>query len=507
MSERRNLEILIDSHFPIIVIETHEELRAIEMLKHIVTAKGKGFYTWTVTQGLKNLFRGNGSTLRFEGLTLQDHDSTNSNPSTDADAMLSTIKSSFKNSVIALLDFHPYLANPNIVRLAKEIAQDFYANGNMLVLLSHALDVPAEIKRFCAPFELSLPDSKKIRELIHEEARLWRLRNGNEKVKADPHAVDLLAQNLTGLTVSDATRLIRNAIYNDGAITKSDITKVMEAKYELVGQGGILSFEYDTASFAEVGGFDKLKSWLEKRKKPFLTMAETATDVPKGILLVGVQGGGKSLAAKAIAGVWQVPLLRFDLGALYNKYIGETEKNVRESLKAAEVMAPCVLWIDEIEKGISTNETDNGTSQRVLGTLLTWMAERGSQVFVVATANNIEMLPPELVRKGRLDEIFFVDLPSQEARIEILRVHLKKRGVDAVEFDLAQAAQASEGYSGAELEQAVVAAGYSALTLEEPISTSHLLAEIGQTRPLSVVMAERIAALREWARHRTVPVD
>jgi SpoVK/Ycf46/Vps4 family AAA+-type ATPase len=269
----------------------------------------------------------------------------------------------------------------------------------------------------------------------------------------------------------------------------------------------VLSFEYDTASLSEVGGFNKLKVWLERRRKPFLSSNGPAIDVPKGILLVGVQGGGKSLAAKAIAGVWQVPLLRFDLATLYNKYIGETEKNIREALKTADVMAPCVLWIDEIEKGISTSESDNGTSQRVLGTLLTWMAERSSRVFVVATANNIDRLPPELIRKGRLDEIFFVDLPSAAARVEILQAHLKKRGIDAATLDLEQATQASEGYSGAELEQAVVAARYSALALDQAITTDHLLAEIRQTRPLSVVMAEQIGALREWAQHRTVPVD
>jgi len=220
-----------------------------------------------------------------------------------------------------------------------------------------------------------------------------------------------------------------------------------------------------------------------------------------------VQGGGKSLAAKAIAGVWQVPLLRFDIATLYNKYIGETEKNVREALKAADVMAPCVLWIDEIEKGVSTGYGDTGTSQRVLGTLLTWMAERDSRVFVVATANNIDMLPPELVRKGRLDEIFFVDLPSPAARVEILQAHLKKRGIDPAALDLEQAMMASEGYSGAELEQAVVAARYTAQALDEAVTTAHLLAEIRQTRPLSVVMAEQIGALREWARDRTVPVE
>jgi hypothetical protein len=505
--EQRNLQILIESHFPIIVIETHEELRALEMLKNIVSAKGSGFYTWTIAQGLKVVLQGHESTRRFGNLALQDGNTASTNPSTEPDTMLTTIRNDMKNSVFALLDFHPYLTNPGIVRLTKEIAQDFYKTGNTLVLMSHALEIPAEIKRFCARFELSLPDGKKIRQMINDEANLWRRKNGNEMVKADAHAVELLAQNLAGLTVSDATLLIRNAIYNDGAITHSDLAAVMEAKYDLVGQGGVLSFEYDTASFSDVGGFSKLKSWLERRRKPFLSSDGADMDLPKGILLVGVQGGGKSLAAKAIAGVWQVPLLRFDLATLYNKFIGETEKNIREALKAADIMAPCVLWIDEIEKGISTNESDNGTSQRVLGTLLTWMAERKSRVFVVATANNIDMLPPELIRKGRLDEIFFVDLPTPVARVEILQAHLKKRGIDPAILDMEQAMRVSEGFSGAELEQAVVAARYSALALDETITTEHLLAEIRHTRPLSVVMAEQIGALREWARHRTVPVD
>lgn len=507
MIEQRNLEILIESHFPIIVIETHEEQRALDLLKRIVAKKGGGFHTWTVTRGLKSVLPGSADTFRIDGLTLQDRDPPAADPSTEPDAMLATVRNALKNCLVALLDFHPYLTSPNIVRLMKEIAQDFYVSGNTLALLSHALEVPAEIRRFCARFELSLPDAKKIRQLIGDEARLWRLKNGNETVKADPHALDLLAQNLVGLTISDATRLIRNAIYNDGAITHSDLPGVMSAKYELVGQGGVLSFEYDTASFADVGGFGRLKAWLEKRRKPFLSGDGPAIDVPKGILLVGVQGGGKSLAAKAIAGVWQVPLLRFDIATLYNKYIGETEKNVREALKAADVMAPCVLWIDEIEKGVSTGDGDTGTSQRVLGTLLTWMAERDSRVFVVATANNIDMLPPELVRKGRLDEIFFVDLPSPAARVEILQAHLKKRGIDPAALDLEQAMMASEGYSGAELEQAVVAARYTAQALDEAVTTAHLLAEIRQTRPLSVVMAEQIGALREWARDRTVPVE
>jgi SpoVK/Ycf46/Vps4 family AAA+-type ATPase len=235
-------------------------------------------------------------------------------------------------------------------------------------------------------------------------------------------------------------------------------------------------------------------------------LEQPGIDTPKGVLLLGVQGCGKSLAAKAIAGIWKVPLLRFDFGALYNKYIGESEKNLRESLKTAEVMAPCVMWIDEIEKGISGGN-DDGTSKRVLGSLLTWLAENRSNVFIVATANNIDDLPPELIRKGRLDEIFFVDLPAQEVRKQIFSIHLDKRKVNLATVDLDRLAADSEGFSGAEIEQAVVSAIYSSYGDDQPLTTDTLLAEISTTRPLSVVMDGQIQQLRQWAESRTVPVD
>ena len=502
MIERGNLAILLKSHFPILVIETHEEQRALGLLRGLVAETGKALSSWTVTRGLAPELSGATASLRVDGLALRE--SAPDDDTRDPAGMLESVRRGWRNSVVALLDFHPYLSDPAIVRQLKEIAQDFYLTGNVLVMISHALTVPDELRRFSARFELCLPDRQRLLQLIREEAALWRQRH-NERVRADGHAVELLAQNLVGLTVTDATRLIRNAIHNDGAITRSDLAGVMEAKYALVGQGGALTFEYDTASFAEVGGFARLKRWLEQRRLPFL--AGDGPDRPRGVLRAGVQGGGKSLAARAVAGAWQVPLLRLDLGALYNKYIGETERNLREALKTADVLAPCVLWVDEIEKGVSTGDSDNGTSQRVLGSLLTWMAERKSAVFVVATANDIQALPPELVRKGRLDEIFFVDLPSATARREILASHLRRRGADPEALGLDEAVAASEGFSGAELEQAVVAARYSALAGDEPLATRHLLAELGETRPLSVVMGERIAALRAWARERTVPVD
>jgi SpoVK/Ycf46/Vps4 family AAA+-type ATPase len=280
----------------------------------------------------------------------------------------------------------------------------------------------------------------------------------------------------------------------------------MQAKYELLNRGGVLAFEYDTAQFADLGGMSRLKEWL-RRRKPAFDGSAPQLDAPKGVLLLGVQGCGKSVAAKAAAGIFGVPLLRLDFAAIHNKYIGESERNLRESLATAETMAPCVLWIDEIEKGVSTGDGDNGTSRRLLGSFLTWLAEKKTRVFVVATANDISSLPPELVRKGRMDEIFFVDLPSAAVREEVLRIHAKKRSLTLADNHVKQLATVCEGFSGAEIEQAVVSAVYAAHATNEPVGAQHVLHEIRATRPLSVTMAEKILELRSWAAERTVPAD
>ncbi|MGH8166331.1 MAG: AAA family ATPase, partial [Woeseiaceae bacterium] len=273
-------------------------------------------------------------------------------------------------------------------------------------------------------------------------------------------------------------------------------------------RGGILQFEYDTAKFSDVGGLKRLKQWLLQRRPAFLTESGARhLDAPKGILLIGVQGCGKSLAAKATAGVFGIPLLRLDFGSLYNKYHGETERNLRETLKTADVMTPCVLWIDEIEKGLAGRGGETGTTQRVLATFLTWLAEKQSRVFVVATANDISALPPELVRKGRFDEIFFVDLPDPEIRAEILAIHLANRGQPREQFDVTRLAAASEGFSGADIEQAIVSALYAAHAQDSSLTSRHLLDAVRGTRPLSVVMAENIDVLRHWAAGRTVSCD
>jgi SpoVK/Ycf46/Vps4 family AAA+-type ATPase len=344
---------------------------------------------------------------------------------------------------------------------------------------------------------------------MYEEVKAWQDGHGGQEVKGDREAFDLLLRHVSGLTESDVRRLVRQAL-EDGVLEMPDIERLVGRKHELIGRDSVLSFEMDTARFSDVAGLEGLKTWLDRRRESFLGDAKAlGLDTPKGIMLLGVQGCGKSLAAKAVAGTWGVPLMRLDFGALYNKFLGETERNLREALNVADAMAPCVLWMDEIEKGVSSNRnsSDNGESRRILGTLLTWMAERKTRVFVVATSNDIEALPPELVRKGRLDEIFFVDLPTEAARAEVLRIHLKRRNQDPAAFDLPALVSASEGFSGAELEQAVVAGLYEALAAAVPLANAHLLAEMKRTKPLSIVMAEKIGWLRAWAMDRTVKAD
>jgi SpoVK/Ycf46/Vps4 family AAA+-type ATPase len=493
MDRQRDLELILKSSTPLVVIETRDESGMLAMLQNMSLSRSKDDYLplfrWTITDGLQRL-----------DITLEPQ-LHNAKPT----EVLRHIRAVIKPGVYVLLDFHPYLQDPVNVRLLKDICLRYAEVPRQLVLVSHQIEIPDDLRGYSAHFEMALPTEKEREAIVRRAAQQWTSDNPGSRVSIDPKAYRLLIRNLAGLTDADTERLARNAIWSDGAISKSDLPAVMQAKYELLNSGGILRFEYDTAKFADVGGLQNLKKWLLQRKAPFLsTPGAPHLDAPKGVLLIGVQGCGKSLAAKASAGVFGVPLLRLDFGALYNKYHGETERNLRETLQTADVMAPCVLWIDEIEKGIAGRDSETGTSQRVLATFLTWLAEKRNRVFVVATANDISALPPELVRKGRFDEIFFVDLPSMPVRAEIAGIHLANRGQLRERFDLKQLAEATEGFSGAEIEQAIVSALYEAHTEKEPLATAHVLAAVRATRPLSVVLAENIATLRQWASGRTV---
>jgi SpoVK/Ycf46/Vps4 family AAA+-type ATPase len=491
---RHELATLLKSRVPLIVIETRDEPRVLDLVASLAAELARPVHTpvfqWTVTDGLKRL-----------DVDLGGAQKHNSEP-TD---VLRSIRSIEKPGVYVLLDFHPFLGDPVNVRLLKDICQGYAKAPRTVVLLSHELPLPQELEHFAARFELQFPSRMEREQIIRRAADEWSHANGGQ-ARIDPKALALLVENLAGLSTLDTERLARKAIFNDGALAEADLPGVMQAKYDLLNRGGALSYEHDTARFADLGGMRHLKDWLLRRKVAF-EGSMPGLERPRGVLLLGVQGCGKSLAARAAAGIFGVPLLRVDFGALYNKYHGESERNLRSALATADVMAPCVLWIDEIEKGLATGEGDSGTSRRMLGSFLTWLSEKKSAVFVAATANDISALPPELVRKGRFDEIFFVDLPSEPVRAEVLAIHLGRRGIEVGEQELRALAHASRDFSGAELEQAVVSAVYLAHADGEPVSGRHLLAEIRATRPLATVMSERIAALRAWASERTVPAD
>ena len=483
------MRAILRSRVPLVVIETRDEDRARAMIVDLARESGVPAFEWTATRGLRRVDTDLGSAQAFNA---------------DPGRVLAWISDAIPG-IYVLLDLHPYLVEPLNVRMLKDICVGYDANPRTVVLISHRVEVPAELEHLAARFPLAFPSRSERREIVDEVAREWRAGSGRSVV-ADEAAVSRLVENLAGLSVTDTRRLARAAIVDDGAITSADAPAVMRAKYDLLNQGGSLTFEYDTAAMADLAGMGRLKDWLQRRRPAFDGSAPTL-DPPRGVLLLGVQGCGKSLAARVAAGVFGVPLLRLDVAAVHDKYLGESERRLRESLATADVMAPCVMWIDEIEKGLATSDGDAGTARRVLGTFLTWLAERSGAVFVVATANDISALPPELVRKGRFDEIFFVDLPDEAARADAFAIHAGRRDIALDPADTAQLAAASVGFSGAEIEQVVVSAAYAAHADGGRVSAEHLLREIRLTRPLSVVMAERVAALRAWSAGRTVPAD
>ncbi|MDH4318598.1 MAG: AAA family ATPase [Desulfobulbaceae bacterium] len=493
MKDINDLGLLIDSSVPLVIIESHEEKRVLATVSHLAFKRNIPCYSWTVTDGLKQIRIG----LDFDRAPKDK----------EPDEVLATIKSNNRTALYVLNDFHPYLENePRRIRMLKDIALDYKEIRQTVIFLSYRFPIPPDLKPFTALFELSLPTREQIVQLIKDEVAIWNEKNHGLKVQSDRRTLDKLVESLQGVSLGEARRLVRGAIVDDGAITASDLPGINKTKFKLMDMDGVLTYEYDLVSIKDVGGLQVLKDWLSKRRD-ILHDKATVLDAPKGILLLGVQGGGKSLAAKSVASLWNLPLLLLDFGSLYNKYYGETEKNLRESLKIADSMAPCVLWLDEVEKGISSGLDDQGVSKRLLATLLTWMAERDKMVFIAATANNIRGLPPELIRKGRLDEIFFVDLPDAEVRKQIFTIHLKKRNLGYKLFDLERLASASEGFSGAEIEQAIVAALYGTAGNGTELTTEHIMEEIHKTSPLSVVMEEDISALRAWANGRAVTAN
>lgn len=429
---------------------------------------------------------------------------------TDPAGALAHLAQHANPTLMVFRDLLPHVTEARTLRALRELVFHAERCGSSVVLIDHAADVPVSVAALGTSVVLMPPDGEEVERIVRDTL--------SEMNRSRPLTVDLrssdfraLLRNLRGLGRRDIRRAVRELVAGDGKLTGEDIEGLLETKRQLLSGRGALEFVRAPTSLDEVGGLERLKGWLGERERSFeAKAAEFGLVPPRGMLLLGVQGAGKSLCAKAIATAWKRPLLRLDPGMLYDRFVGESEARLRRALAQAEAASPVVLWIDEIEKGFASaasQSTDGGLSQRMFGALLTWMQEHQSPVFLVATANNVEALPPELLRKGRFDEIFFVDLPGQAAREAIFRIHLKRRKRDPERFGLAELARLAAGFSGAEIEQAVMAGLHRAYARGREVEPGDVVRAIGETVPLSVTMAERIEWLRGWARERCVPAE
>jgi hypothetical protein len=493
LDDVRDLEILIRANHSLIVLETEEPERAEPLVRWVADRLALPFVGWAPDRGL---FRHDMLKFSVEG-------------STDPGKCLDYVLAGKGETLYYLEGFHVKLEDPVIVHKLAAAALQLSSHRGAVLMSAHGA-LPSQLQRLATTLRLPAPRPEQyyefVRELLSDLRRRMPLR-----VKLSSEEVARLLSHLQGLTLFEVKKILTKVVVEDGVFTADDIPRIAEAKKEIVERSGVLEYFAAEERMSEVAGLHRLKDWLAKRKLAF-TEPQRAKQFglapPRGILLIGVQGCGKSMCAKAIAKEWGLPLIRLDPSNLYNKYFGESEKNLKRATRTAEAMAPIVLWIDEMEKALAQGgPDDSGTTQRIFGTFLTWMQEKKPGVFVVATSNDISKLPPELVRKGRFDEIFFVDLPKQDVRATILGVHLAKRGRDPAQFALPDLAARMEGYSGAEIEQVVLSAMYGAFAHDAELDNQHLLDEIARTVPLSTTMAEPIASLREWARHRAVPAE
>lgn len=488
---RKEFQLLIRSRYPFVAIHSADEARIESLLDSVARAEDMPFFIWTSTRGLR---RSGGLLGGGRGRTLEE--------------ALDEAKAMSAEALFLFKDLHAHLQDPATVRRLLDLAGFFRADRRALVMAGADLVLPAALRHHCATLRLALPTDEELKRLA------WRVvhdfsQGQDVEVAMSSEAFLRLIDSLRGLNHLEAERALCRAVADDLRLSVDDVDEVMRIKKEVLQEGGVLEYVPVDVGPEDVGGLEALKAWLRLRRDALSPKArEFGLPAPKGVILLGVQGCGKSLAAKAAAADWAMPLLRLEAGRIYDKYIGESDKNLERALDAAEHMAPCILMIDEIEKAFAygrSAESDGGLSQRIFGRLLTWLQDRKAPVFLVATCNDVTQLPPELMRKGRFDEIFFVDLPDRDERLAILRVHLRTRGRDPDTFDLAALADASDGFSGAELEQAIVAGLYAAFAKEELLTTDTVLAELAATQPLSVTRREEIEALRAWAVGRTVP--
>lgn len=500
------LSRLFRARFPYIYITTWEEERAISLIKKISKSEklirvAREVYVWTQTNGFV-----------VDG---QKIDGTQS-----PDKAIDFIRDCNKNSVFVMCDFHVFFGvkgrqvDYNVVRRLRDNLSDLKTSKfrkNVIFLASELL-IPETMQKEITILDMPLPTLSEIK------AKFDKMITQNTQIDTsglDEEGKEKLCKAAMGLTLQEAENAFALAMVNDGKVDVSDLDIILSEKMQVIKKTGILEFINTDIKISDVGGLENLKSWLNKRNNSWSESAKKyCIPAPKGVLITGVPGCGKSLTAKAMSAAWQLPLLKLDFGKIFSGIVGSSEENMRKAIKTAEAVAPSILWVDEIEKSLSglNSNGDSGTSSRIFGTFLTWMQEKTAPVFVIATANNINSLPAELLRKGRFDEIFFVDLPTQREREEIFKLHLSKRLKDKdvaskieINSDLyKQLAQMTEGFVGAEIEQVVISALYEAFFNKRPLEFSDLANTIKNVVPLSVTQKEQILAIRQWANIRAV---
>lgn len=502
-SKIRELEVLIRSRYPIIYVVSWEEKRVVEAIRDIGARLGKKIYTWTCLAGLAN--------LNPPGQIGLGPKKPGASATRDPlNALRETME--FKEAALFIFkDFHPFLAKTNsgIIRSLREIAQEFTTSFKTVVIIGPELNLPPDLEKDVTVVDFPLPGMKELGRLLDHAAQEIG-NNANLTIAASGDDREEIIKAAQGLTLAEAESVFAKSLVVHGRLGVEQIPDILMEKRQIIRKSGLLDYCDSDVDLADVGGLDTLKDWLAKRKLAFTERARGyGLPPPRGVLMLGVQGCGKSLCAKAVSVLWQLPLLRLDVGRIFNSLVGGSEENIRRAIAIAEGVAPCILWIDEIDKafgGMRGSSTDSGTSQRVLGTFLTWLAEKHSAVFVAATANNVGSLPPELLRKGRFDEIFFVDLPNTGEREKIMAIHLRRRGREPEKYDIPALSAASAGFSGAELEQAVVSGMFDAFyDGGREVTTDDILQAVAETVPLSRTMEEEIDRLREWCLSRARP--
>lgn len=486
---RTKLVNYLKAAYPLLYVVTWEEARIEADLTAVAKSLDYGLHSWSVTEGLVDLTRGAARDMR------------------DPIDALAAIAEIPEKSLVCLKDFHAFLgdenqpANPLIVRTLRDLGRVLKGQQKCVLIAAPLLRLPRELEKEVTVIEHDLPSKADLGLVVDGIAKSAQL------TCPEGDARDALLESALGLTTAEAENALALSFVERRALVPEVIAR---EKAQAVKKSGLLELWENTGSLDDVGGLDGLKVWLRQRRDAFTSRAKDfGLPVPKGLLMVGLPGCGKSLTAKAASAAWGRPLLRLDAGKIFGGLVGESERNLRRIIQVSEAIAPCCLWVDEIEKAFggsgSSGTADGGTSARVFGSFLTWMEEKKSPVFVLATANDVSALPAELLRKGRFDELFFVDLPNEEERRGIFEIHLKKRGRDSKRFDVQALAKASELFSGAEIEAAVIGGMFQAFDAGQELETSHVGESVRATTPLAVTAREKVQALRDWAKTRARP--